>query len=96
MFPTFAVFEVVFKSCTDDFGSMVIDNRKPSDNINEKIFWYKAIDPPDFHFGSNNFRKYHKEMYNKKWNKQGGNENKFDMGSFLKKKGTAGLNIEKV
>ena len=62
MFPTFAAFEKVFDKCTEDYGAMVIDNRKPSNDITEKVFWYKAQDRK-FTFGSVDFLLYHKNFY---------------------------------
>lgn len=66
MFPTIAAFEKVFGKCTEDYRSMVIDNRKPSDNIQEKVFWFKAI-PRKFSFGSRTFKDLHKKYYDPKF-----------------------------
>ena len=63
IFPTLNAFEKVFSACTEDFRSMVIDNRKPSGNINQKVFWFKAKIPKKFHFGSREFVKIHKVYY---------------------------------
>ncbi len=62
MFPTIATFEKVFAKCTENYCSMVIDNRKPADNIQEKVFWFKAKDRK-FSFGSKKFREVHKKYY---------------------------------
>lgn len=62
MFPSIMAFEKVFARCTEDYRSMVIDNRKPSDNIQEKVFWFKAK-PRKFSFGSKRFKQLHKEYY---------------------------------
>ncbi|RYX99932.1 MAG: hypothetical protein EOO35_00900, partial [Cyanobacteriota bacterium] len=58
MFQTQSFFEQVFKSCTEDYTCMVIDNRKPSDNILEKVFWFKAKERK-FTFGSQKFKDLH-------------------------------------
>lgn len=42
MFPSLDCFNKVFTECTKDFKCMVIDNRKPTDTIQEKVFWFKA------------------------------------------------------
>ena len=55
-------FNRVFSECTKNHRSMVIDNRKPADRINEKIFWFKAK-KREFHFGSGRFRDLHKRYY---------------------------------
>lgn len=62
MFPSLAAFEKVFAKCTEDYRSMVIDNRKPSDNIQEKVYWFKAKDRK-FSFGSRTFKELHKKYY---------------------------------
>jgi hypothetical protein len=62
MFPTLNAFEKVFAICTNDYRSMVIDNRKPSDNIQDKVFWFKAKER-DFKFGSKTFRDLHNKYY---------------------------------
>ncbi len=62
MFPSLPVFEKVFGKCTEDYRSMVIDNRKPSDNIQDKVFWFKAQDRK-FRFGSRTFKNLHKKYY---------------------------------
>lgn len=68
MFPSYQLFYQVFKECTQDYRCMIIDNRKPSRDINKKIFWYKAADldkklGKPFYFGRKDFREYHNELY---------------------------------
>ena len=62
MFQSILEFDKVFSACTTDHKSMVIDNRKPTDNISEKVFWFKAVDRK-FSFGSTSFKKFHKKYY---------------------------------
>lgn len=62
MFPSMGAFEKVFGKCTEDYRAMVIDNRKPSDNIQDKVFWFRAKDRK-FSFGSKKFKKLHKKYY---------------------------------
>lgn len=62
IFPSLDSFIKVFSKCTKDYKSMVIDNRKPADEISEKIFWFKAIDR-QFSFGSKSFKDVHKKYY---------------------------------
>ena len=66
MFPTLYAFEKVFRTCTDDYRAMVIDNRKPSDNLQQKVFWFKAQERK-FTFGSRSFYDFHKKNYNPKY-----------------------------
>lgn len=66
MFPSISSFEKVFGKCTEDYKSMVIDNRKPTDSIQEKVFWFKARDRK-FSFGSKTFKDLHKKYYDPKF-----------------------------
>lgn len=63
IFPSLASFISVFRKCTEDFRAMVIDNRKSSDVIQEKVFWFKAKER-EFSFGSRKFKEIHKTYYN--------------------------------
>jgi len=65
MFPNKKVFCVVFTQCTKDYRSMVIDNRRPTDTVTEKVFWFKAGDHK-FKFGSKEFNSLHDKYYNPK------------------------------
>jgi len=69
MFPTFDSFEKVFDECTKDYRAMVIDNRNPCDNIQEKVFWFKAKEC-SFMFGSKEFQDFHTKYYDPLWNKK--------------------------
>ena len=62
MFPTIAIFEKVFAECTKEHCSMVIDNRRPTDNVTEKVFWFKAKQRK-FSFGSKEFKALHRRYY---------------------------------
>lgn len=62
MFPSLISFTKVFSKCTSDFRTMVIDNRTPKDQINEKVFWFKASERK-FSFGSKKFIELHKKYY---------------------------------
>lgn len=73
MFPSLNAFEKVFSKCTENYCAMVIDNRKPTENIHEKVFWFKAAERK-FSFGSKTFKSLHKKYYDP---------------SFIKRKNTA-------
>jgi hypothetical protein len=62
MFDTLTAFNKVFGECTKDYCVMVIDNRKPADNIQEKVYWFKAKERK-FCFGSKTFKNLHKKYY---------------------------------
>ena len=63
IFPTFEDFVKVFDACTKDFGAMVIDNRSLSNNIMDKVFWFKSPAQRKFSFGSKIFIDLHKNFY---------------------------------
>jgi hypothetical protein len=69
VFPTYELFDGVFKKCTENYAAMVIDNRKPCDKIQDKIFWYKAREHK-FVFGSREFKNIHKKFYDSHYNKK--------------------------
>jgi hypothetical protein len=64
--PSMQAFEAIFDAMTNDFGCMVIDNRKPCSVLKEKIFHYKAVDRR-FKFGSDEFVDIHKKYYDKNY-----------------------------
>lgn len=70
MFPTFDIFQQVFTNITEDYGVMVINNRIHSKNIEDKVFWYKAKEVPDFEIGNKKYKKFHSSSYDKEWNKR--------------------------
>lgn len=44
MFPTLFEFDTVYKHCSSNNNMMILNARRPSDNIREKIFWEKISD----------------------------------------------------
>ena len=70
MFPTFDIFQQIFSAITQDYGALVINNRVHSNNITDKIFWYKAKKTPSFKIGSNKYSKFHKDNFNDNWDKK--------------------------
>jgi hypothetical protein len=95
MFPTYSIFETVFKACTDDYGCMVIDNREPKDLIEEQVFWYKAKVPPEFHFGSKKFRIFNKDYYDPKFLKNSRRQT-YNINTVQKKSGVPNFIVKKV
>ena len=93
MFPSLAIFDKVFTLCTSNFCSMVIDNRKPADNVQEKVFWFKAKNRK-FSFGSKMFKDMHKKFYDPLCAKS---KNAYlGRNVFGKKRGEIDLNVEKI
>jgi hypothetical protein len=94
MFPTFDIFQQVFSEITENYGIMVINNRIHSQNITDKVFWYKAKEVPKFKLGCNKYLKFHKTYYNENWNKK---LPMFDPNDILsKKRNSMKLIIEKI
>jgi len=97
MFHTQAAFDKVFSECTKDFCTMVIDNRKPADDISEKVYWFKAK-KREFSFGSQSFKDLHKKYYNPKFMRKKNLELMQNGGLFggSKKKGDVEIRVEKI
>lgn len=94
MFPTLQIFIKVFRQCTQNHCSMVIDNRSTSDNIQDKIFWFKAMERV-FKFGSKTFRSVHKKYYDPEYIKK--SYHKFvNDNTLFKKKNDIDVDVEKV
>jgi len=70
MFPNFPSFNDAFSVLTEDFGCMVINNKIHTQDITEKVFWYKAKNTPQFTMGSKKYKKHHHKYYDNKWNKR--------------------------
>jgi hypothetical protein len=66
IFETYYAFCKVLDACTDKYGCMVIDNRKPARGISEKVYRYKASEKKGFMFGSKAFRNFHDRNYGPK------------------------------
>jgi hypothetical protein len=59
----FKMFRHIFDQCTCDKGCMVIDKTSSSQNITDKVFFYKSEEPEKFKFGCQKFWKLHDERY---------------------------------
>lgn len=62
VFKTQSAFEQVFEKCTENFKSMVVNNRANTTNIQDKVFWFKAKERK-FRFGSKQFREMSKKYF---------------------------------
>ena len=70
-FSTLALFKEVLDQTTKDFRALVIDNKRPSNDVIDCIFWYKAeSEGHDFYFGSKVFRKFHNKYYDANFDKK--------------------------
>ena len=66
IFPSFDDFCRVFAACTENYGVLVLDNTKQTNNIEDVVFWYKATirdGPRNFRMGHPEFWKFHKKHY---------------------------------
>jgi hypothetical protein len=96
MFPHYKIFEFVFDEVVKDYGSLVLDNRKPSKDISKKIFWYRAKDREfSFKFGSSQFREFHKKYYDPEYDKRMMND-EFNINSILPSKKFTPFKVVKV
>lgn len=65
MLPSFAVFERVMDSCTQNYEILVLDRTNKSTNPNDVLFWYKAQPSYSFRIGSEKLWQYHRDHYDK-------------------------------
>lgn len=66
IFPSFDDFCRVFAACTENYGVLVLDNTKQTNNIEDVVFWYKATvreDARNYKMGHPSFWKFHKRHY---------------------------------
>jgi hypothetical protein len=47
-FPNFESFCLVMDQCTENYECLVIDNNSKSNKLEDKVFWYKALQTPPF------------------------------------------------
>ena len=66
MFPTLDIFEKVFAKTTENFCSMVIDNRNQSDDLQKTVFWFKAKERK-FTFGCKAYKDMQKKYYDENY-----------------------------
>jgi hypothetical protein len=83
MFASFDMFQRVFSKVTNNFGCMVVNNRKKGGAIHEKVFWYRAKKTPKFMIGNNKYLDFHEKYYNPEWNKV---KKEFNVEDYLCKK----------
>ena len=95
IFNTFDQFRQVFMDLTEDYGCMVVDNRRPCRSILDKIYWFKAKDKDVDKIGTGQYRDIHYDNYDNKWEEH---ELKMDANTYLdeKKKNKTRINIKKV
>lgn len=63
--PSFDMFKKIFFECTRDKGCLVLDKTNTSENLTDKVFYFRATDPPPkkFRFGNPSFWKLHDDRY---------------------------------
>jgi len=63
--PTYDMFKKIFLACTEDHGCLVINRSTTSNQLTDKVFYYKANPrgTPPFKFGSKSFWRAHDEGY---------------------------------
>lgn len=58
-FDTYADFHQVLKQCTSDYNCLVLDATKPTNKLEEMVYWWKAPEVPDFKAGSREYWEFH-------------------------------------
>ena len=64
-FETFEDFNKVLNACTEDYGVLVLDNTKLSNNVGDCVFHFRAKMRDDFRMGSRSFWRFSKEKKRK-------------------------------
>ena len=67
MLPSFAVFEKVMDSCTQNFEVLVLDRTVKSTRVEDALFWYKAAPSYNFRIGSERLWNYHRNNYDQNY-----------------------------
>ena len=62
--PDFSVFCEILDNCTQNYECLVLDNTKPSNKIDEVLYWYRAKPRTNFKVGSATFWGCHQKRYN--------------------------------
>ncbi|KAK9827216.1 hypothetical protein WJX74_010697 [Apatococcus lobatus] len=58
-FSSYGDFLQVLKACTSDYHCLVLDATKPTNKLDEQVFWWKAPPAPEFKAGSKEFWQFH-------------------------------------
>ena len=85
IFPSFEVFCKVLDATTEDFGCLVLDNTSRSNNIEDCCFWYRAKVRDDFRVGSDMFWRFHRRVYNPRYDDSSDDDDGDDAGKKKKK-----------
>lgn len=56
-------FQTVLDACTQDYQCLVLDNTRPSTNVPDTCFWYKAKLGRSFKVGSSEFWDFHRKWH---------------------------------
>jgi hypothetical protein len=84
IFPTFDSFKVVFDELTANYGCMVIDNKSRSEEVCDRVFWYRAKDHKrKFKIGSSKFKDFNQRHFDPNWKKK---KPQFDITQMMTKK----------
>jgi len=95
IFPTYDLFDQIFRQLTTDHGCMVINNRIKSTNLAEKVFWFKAKDLTNssFKIGIPKYIRYHNEHYDPNYRDR---QKLFDISTLNKKRNKQNIIVKLV
>lgn len=62
-FDSYGDFLQTLKACTSDYHCLVLDATKPTNKLEDQVFWWKAPEAPDFKTGSREFWEFHLMNY---------------------------------
>lgn len=62
-FESYSDFVQVLRACTSDYNCLVLDATKPTNKLDEQIFWWKAPEVPQFKAGCPEYWQFHMEKF---------------------------------
>lgn len=91
IFPTFEAFCSVLDKTTENYECMVIDNTVKSSNVQDVVFWYKAVIRDNVHLGAKEFWEISKQM-----EEDEENETPYNAGMAVKRSQGPYINVKKI
>lgn len=95
MFPSLPVFEKVLSKVTENYCSLVIDNRKATDDISQQIYWYRAS-KRKFQFGCQEFKDLHDKYFDKNYMMRNNEAMRNAIMGFGRRKNDIEMKIQKI
>lgn len=95
MFPSLMAFKEVYDKLTENYGCMVIKKREAGRELNQKVFHFKASNISIPMIGCQQLKKYNEKNFDSNWQEKMF-DNKFNINSYVKKRGFEPFEVEKI